>query len=344
MVPRALYLVSSSANREYVADCLEVLALPRGCVHHFRYLERYVDDELWLELPLEPGRLPATLNGLTVVVVYLFQEQVGGAWKPNIYAPIRLGKLIDGFRDGRVAHLYFTIGDYVMQAKGGTAARLISPAEIDFKTNRSAEPRVSYAHLDRDLELGASVDYGDTRAFQEFADFGAKATQWRTRSLGSAPLDVSYDVIFYRVVGIFREARQQLTELALSESRLPGLPLSEYVLESGTVYYVKVVTHMPVRRPALLPGQGTARLSLGFDDTMIRSSGKTSIQISSPYDLEYLAIEPIVRDSRRTTITMTCKHDVRSDLENFLRREVLCADVSLQVSLRPARRGSARKL
>src|SRR5262245_1674044 len=104
MTPRCLYLVSSSSSREYVVDCLEALALPRGMVHHFRYLDRYVDDRLLKSLPNIPGQLSHAMRNVPVVVVYLYQEQTSGAWSPTVtlsdegkYLPLRCGRLIDAF-------------------------------------------------------------------------------------------------------------------------------------------------------------------------------------------------------------------------------------------------------
>lgn len=335
---RALYLVSSSANREYVADVLEVLGSPRGLVHHFRYRKQWVDDKLWNCLPKAAGQLPQDLRDLTVVVVYLFQEQSAGEWAPTGYVPVRCGRLVEGFQDGNVAHFYFAVTDYVMQANGGTAPRIISPSDMKFKVNETATARTSYAHVDRDLDLSASPEYGDTLAFQEFVDLGSRATQWRTRSLGITPLDVTYDVVFYRVVGIFHEEGRSLTEIPINPLQIQGYPSGEFALESGQVYYVKIATYLLVRVPALFPGQGTARMTLEYDASVFRPVGRTSFPISSPYDLEHLAIQAWAHETRRTVVSVTCKHEGSMDRDNFVRREVLVADIGLPVVIHPEKK------
>src|SRR5712691_10236209 len=106
MTSRCLYLVSSSSSREYVSGCLESLALPRGTIQHFRYLERYLDERLRKRLASTPGQLPQSLRNATVVVVYLYQEQTTiGAWKPagprhESYLPLRCGRLVDAYFEG----------------------------------------------------------------------------------------------------------------------------------------------------------------------------------------------------------------------------------------------------
>lgn len=335
MSPTALYLVSSSANREYIADVLEVLGSPRGLIHHFRYQQRWVDDKLWAALPTGPGELVDPLRDLRVVVVYLFQEQSAGAWVPTAYVPVRCGRLVEAFQDGNVAHFYFEVTDYVMQANNGTEARVITPADIKFTLNDTERAKASYAHLDRDLGLAApAVD--DARAFQGFVDFASKATQWRTRSLGSTPLDVTYDVIFYRVVGIYREQDRELVEVPTRLVHIRGYPTAEYALESGETYYVKIATHLFVRVPALFPGQGTARMALEFDPSIVRPAGRTTFPISSPYDLEHLVIQPFAPEKRRTVVSVICRHAASIDRDNFVRREVLYADIALPVAIQPA--------
>lgn len=344
MTRSCLYLVSSSANREYVADCLEALALPRGLIHHFRYRRGYVDPDLWKQLPDQAGPMPDALSGMTVVVVYVFQEQSGGAWTQRDYLPVRLGSLIEAFRDGGVAHFYFAVTDYVSQlkdARGYPVPRLITPNDFSFV--RKSDGRPNFAHLDRDLNIAAPPQYGDSLAFQDFVDVTPTATQWRTRSLGSAPLDVTYDPIFFRVAGIFHDRGGNLTELPASLRRLPGNPVAEYQLEAGQTYYIRVMTHLFVRLPAQFPGQGSARLSLNFDRTLFRAAGRTSFPLSSPYDLEHLTFQPFaIAEDRHTLLTVTCQHRSKPDLENFVRREVLSADVLLPAVLRGTRNGTGR--
>jgi hypothetical protein len=337
---KCLYLVSSSASRDYVLGCVESLALPRGTIQHFRYLHPYIDERLRDSLPSETGTLPSRLRHLPVVVLYLYQVQTGGRWQAGEtlnpegqYLPLRCGQLIHAFSDGEVAHFYFEVGDYVKIRKRGDSARaLLSKKRIRFRTSSSKNAYPSFAHLGIDLHLAAPRTT-DALAFQKFVYKCYQPGEWRTRSLGSAPLDVTYDIIFVRVAGFFRERNERLTELTPVRRSLQGNIFAEYVLEAGATYHIKIATHLSARTPAQLAGQGTAQLKLNYDPAVIRPLGPTSFRISSQYDLEYWSFVVNSTSNQRSALTVACDHEVAIDRENFVRREVLCPEVSLPISI-----------
>jgi hypothetical protein len=332
-------LVSSSASREYVTDCLEALALPRGMVHHFRYLVRYIDKRLRTSLPSAPGRLPPFLENLPVLVVYLYQEQTSGAWKPAAtlndegrYLPLRCGRLIDAFLEGEVAHFYFELTDYVKPKARKMSARALVNQTIQFRITAAKKSGPSYAHLAEDLRLGAPPAR-DALAFQKFVTDAYKPSEWRTRSLGSAPLDVTYDIVFLRVAGMFRERDNHLVPLTAVKRPLVGNPIAEYKLEYGATYYIQVVTHLAARLPAELPGQGSAMLRLVFDPNVFVPAGPTGFRISSTYDLHYWSIVAAGSRQQRTVLTIACDHNLPVDRENFVRKELLSPEILLPVSV-----------
>lgn len=348
-MPRCLYLVSSSATREYVVDCLEALALPRGIVHHFRYLVRYIDERLRTSLPRRPGALPLSLVNLPVVVVYLYQEQIAGAWKPTVtsneegrYLPLRCGRLLDAFLDGEVAHFYFELTDYVKPKVRNVSTRALVNRSIKFRITANKKSAPSYAHLAADLRLGGAP-VRDGLSFQKFVTDAYKPSEWRTRSLGSAPLDVTYDIVFLRIAGMFRERDNHLVPLTPVKRPLVGNPISEYEVECGATYHIQVVTHLAARLPAEIPGQGSAMLRLVFDPNLFTPAGPTSFRISSTYDLHYWSIVVAGLQQRRTVLTITCTHDLSVDRENFVRRELLFPEVLLPVSIVTTVSGRSRR-
>src|SRR5947209_8112604 len=140
MAKRCLYLVSSSASREYVADCLEALALPRGMIMHFRYRLRYLDDEVVNALPEEGENLGPDLQNLSVVVVYVCQTQTAGIWAPiqaeergGSYLPLRCGRLVNAFKDGVIAHFFFEVTGYVKEDEKGSNRKLLNK-KVTFKS------------------------------------------------------------------------------------------------------------------------------------------------------------------------------------------------------------------
>jgi hypothetical protein len=338
MTPRCLYLVSSSASREYVADCLEALALPRQMVHHFRYRISYIDERLRISLRSRPGRLPPGLQNLPVVVVYLYQEQAGGKWEPaatssdGSYLPLRCGRLIEAFLEGEVAHFYFELTDYVKPKVGNVSARALLNHDIRFRINSRKKAELSYAHVAQDLKLGAPAG-SDALAFQRFVANAYQPSEWRTRSLGSVPLDVTYDVVFLRIGGIFRERDNRLEPVRPVRRELVGNPSSEYELELGSTYHIQVATRLRARLPAELPGQGSAMLRLGFDPNIFRPAGPTGFRISSTYDLHYWSIVPAGSPPQRAVLSIACDHNLPVDRVNFVRKELLCPELSLLVSI-----------
>jgi hypothetical protein len=339
MTKKCLYLVSSSSSSEYVSDCLEALALPRGMIQHFRYRLRYIDEPLCEKLPKETDQLPHELRDLPVVVVYLYQVQTVGKWKPvkttgpsGPYIPIRCGRLVHAFLDGEIAHFFFELNDYVRPAYRGVSSRDLLNEEIKFRKAPGGDRHESFAHIARDLRLAAPRSR-DTLAFQKFIDDGYQTNEWRTRSLGSAPLDVTYDIIFVRIIGVFRQAGDRLTALTPVQRRLQGSAFAVYEITAGETYHIKIATHLAARTPRELPGQGRARLTLRYDPNLIRPVGPTSLRLSSFYDLEYWSIMPQSVTDLPSVLTIVCEDDSVVDRENFVRKELLCPQMSLPISI-----------
>ncbi len=341
MTRNCLYLVSSSATREYVVDCLEALALPRGMIQHFRYRFRYVDEGLRSSLVSESGEIPSELRDLPVLVVYLFQTQTVGVWKPaetmgpgGPYLPLRCGQLINAFRDGEIAHFFFELSDYVKSDKEAST-RVTLNKEVDFRLAPSKPERSSYAHLSRDLGFQGSKD-DDTLNFQSIVDFAYLPGEWRTRSLGSVPLDVTYDIIFFRVAGLFREYDKHLKEITPTARFVQGNVFAEYELESGAIYHIRLATHLASERPAQLPGEGRAKVRLVFDPKIIRPLGPTTLRISSMYDLEYWSFVVDCTKPIRSVLGIECECDAVPNREDFVRKELLCPEISFSISVVPA--------
>lgn len=343
MPKNCLYLVSSSASREYILDCVEALALPRGMILHFRYRFKYVDEQLRASLPPEGGKLPASLRNLPVVVVYLYQVQTIGVWKPGDtmgpggpYLPLRCGRLINAFKDGQIAHFFFELTSYVKPKYRRGSTRILLNQQVRFRASTGKKAPISYAHVARDLGFeGERVN--DTKAFQSIVDEAYLPGEWRTRSLGSAPLDVTYDVIFLRIAGLFRERDKRLTEIAPIQRVVKGSAFAEYELEGDATYHMRLVTHLSARIPAALPGQGRAKLRLVFDPEYIKPIGPTSLRISSLYDLEYWSFMTKASPTPRSALTIACDHDLVVDRRDFVRSELLCPEVSLSISIIPAK-------
>lgn len=330
-IDRCLYLVSSSASREYVADCVEALAVPRGSILHFRYLIPYIDGRLRKSLASNSAQLPKSLRKLPVVVVYLFQEQKSGEWTPQgSYLPLRCGRLIRAFTEGQVAHFFFEVTDYVKTKYRGVSIRdLLRKNGVEFKLNTG---KPSFAHIAQKLNM-AAPQVRDSEVFQEFVHKVYRSSEWRTRSLGIAPLDVTYEIIFFRVVGLYQQQGKQLIQVDPVQTTIGENVFSEYVLQSGGSYHIKVMTHLASRLAGHLPGQGNVVLRLQFDPTVIKPIGPVSFRISSPYDLQYWPFVVNGVADQRTALTVGCEYPEPAAVQDFVRKELLCPEVSLPILL-----------
>ena len=97
------------------------------------------------------------------------------------------------------AHFYFEVTDYVQQKdNNGSSARFLLNQKVKFKTTYDKKDSDSFAHIGPLLEMAAPGEE-ESKAFQQFVldDTVFKPGEWRTRSLGSAPLDVTYEVVFF---------------------------------------------------------------------------------------------------------------------------------------------------
>jgi hypothetical protein len=205
---------------------------------------------------------------------------------------------------------------------------------VNFRLARSKRPRTSYAHLSEDLGFAASK-LEDTVAFQGIVDDAYLPGEWRTRSLGSAPLDVTYDIVFFRIAGLFRQDGTRFVEVTPVQRLLRGNVMAEYVLESGGIYHIRLATHLSARLPAQLPGAGHATMRLLFDPDVVRTEGQSSLKLTSLYDLEYWSFVTKSTQSIRSVLGITCEHDALSNRDDFVRKELLFPEISLPIFVVP---------
>lgn len=333
-----LYLISSSSTREYVRDCLEVLALPDGGVQHFRYRVTHLDPAVAAVVPDKPGSLGPPYIGMSVVPVFLsVSRSPDGTWASmDKYVPLRFGMLLDAFRDGNIAHFFFQVGQYIeYEAEPG-----LSPSKIlsdDFKRYFAGKHVQRYFGMIRPDCLSPAPQDRDAYAFQSFVENAYIPSEWRTVSSGESPMDVTYEAVFFRVAGVFEQKESggdmSLSDVPLNLCKVPGAPYAEYVLNKGNVYRIKIATHHHESlSPTELPGRGDAELVLSFDADVFDALGPTSLVIASPYDLEHWALVPRV-EGRQSALRINCRESRDGTSERYVRRELLSANVSIPIRI-----------
>lgn len=335
-----LYLISSSSTREYVRDCLEVLALPDGSVQHFRYRVNHLDPAVAAIIPDKPGSLGPPYIGMSVVPVFLsVSRSADGTWASgNKYVPLRFGTLLDAFRDGNIAHFFFQVGRYIEYEAGPVSkpSEVISGDFIRYFADKHVE---RYFGLIRPDRLSPAPHNREAYAFQSFVENAYVPAEWRTVSSGESPMDITYAAIFFRVAGVFEQSESgddlSLSDVPSNLRKVPGAPYAEYVLNKGSVYRIKIATHHHESlSPAELPGQGDAELVLSFDADVFDALGPTSLVIASPYDLEHWALVPRV-EGRQSALRISCRASRAEASERYVRRELLSANVSLPIRITP---------
>jgi len=230
---------------------------------------------------------------------------------------------VNAFTDGEIVHFFFEVTGYVKADKSDSNRKLLNE-KVDFKD------RNKYAHVAGDLSFDSSTK-DDTEGFQSILDNAYWPNEWRTRSLGSAPLDVTYEIVSFRISGVFHERNKTLDLVSPVQRVIGSNVYSVYPLESGGVYHLRVVTHLPYRSPAALPGQGQVTLRLDFNCDWIKPLGPTRLRVSSFYDLEYWSFVVTSGEGLQSALTVNCDYSVIVDRSEFQRTEVLCPEMCLPI-------------
>ena len=147
-----LYTMSSNATKEYMSDILEALSSPKGCVHHYRYQLKYIDEELKNNLRYKGKSINENIKNIRTVICFLYQVNKGTEEKPtmewdSVY-PVRMGKLVEAYKTGDsdrdIAHIYFKVDDYLVY-DGNSYTEIIKNALKEKYNN-------SYASLGNPIE------------------------------------------------------------------------------------------------------------------------------------------------------------------------------------------------
>lgn len=114
-----IFLLSSNSQAEYIQDIIEAIGLPKGSIHHFRYIIDYLHPDLKRLIPLQGEEMPKILKGVQVIVVYLNQTRRGkGDYLWNNVIPVRCGILKNCYKtgdgDNATTHFFFDLEEGVL--------------------------------------------------------------------------------------------------------------------------------------------------------------------------------------------------------------------------------------
>jgi hypothetical protein len=164
----------------------------------------------------DPGAFKAEHSEAEPQLVF-FKPSTSSASRTNALIMTRTGHEVSlalvsrgaADRSAPIAHFFFEVTGYVKEDEKGFNRKLLNK-KVTFKSkDADSKIRTKYAHLSEDLNFDSPLT-DDTKAFQSILDNAYWPNEWRTRSLGSAPLDVTYEIVSFRISGMFQRIENRL--------------------------------------------------------------------------------------------------------------------------------------
>ena len=148
-----LHLFTSNIRELYIADAVNLLAVPQGFVYQFRYGEEHVEDAA--RAKWRDGKLEGT-----DVVVY-FSLQHAANLHSAAYVPLRLGKVVDSFVEGKTYIVRFEVGEYA-PLPGPSDAAPVDKSVHDFSDAIRNILKPSYPDFPEDKASRRSASLSDS--------------------------------------------------------------------------------------------------------------------------------------------------------------------------------------
>lgn len=143
---QVLHLFSSDHRPLYLKDCLDILALPTGAVHRFRYARQHVwtGGDRREEIDAEWAKLAKSSREVLIHFVGAKTRRYGD----DVYIPLRWGKVVRAFAQGDFLFVDFEVGSYAdpltfRMTKGDNAPAV--DAFATGSTQRFSEARAEWA-------------------------------------------------------------------------------------------------------------------------------------------------------------------------------------------------------
>jgi len=146
-----LHLFSSDYRPLYLQDCLEILALPTGAIHRFRY------DRAWLWLGQQETLDSAwarLAKSKTKVLVHFVAYKSADRYSQSVFVPLRWGTVVRTFVEGNAFFVDFALGSYAdplhYRARSESRphdapslARATEPTTPEFASRRESSIRIT---------------------------------------------------------------------------------------------------------------------------------------------------------------------------------------------------------
>lgn len=266
-----VYLLSSNASEEYMADIIESIALPSDSVHHFRYRARWLSQDLKERIPVKGQEKKSPLMGASILIAYLHQIKEGDHKKWRRVIPIRRATLVTAYKTGDnehdVVHFYMKLGGFVYRDK----------YKLDVDGLRAQEANWDLAFLGDPIE---EETFAINHADQEGA-FHDMSESFDLECLKSPDGAVSYIPLLFNIEGL-RKSRGRLIKMDYDKKH----SVAYYSLKEGSPYQMHINTSDICDEPK------PHTVLIRSDDNLFSTSSSVDIRVSSHYDRESCLIVP----------------------------------------------------
>lgn len=302
-----LYLFSSNAQEKYLIDALAALMIPRGAVVHVRYEEQYVNPALWAHIAessradTNPHRDQRVLFSYLYQELQLQQEQAGRSWNPIQIYPFRAGSILDIYREGGIAHVFFIAEEYPDYAAALSLLTQIPGASLGLGINTQ---RKNYAGLNDPFPENLLSTESDSQAFRMIVRSLNEAHLRTYRVSGDGLLaTISYDPVFFQILppkaikyNFWAESFRE--SIPLPESLYEKTNERAYFLKRGESYLMRFALYQP--EWSSVPSQGHV-IVVSTEEGRFSTPAVTRLAVSSRYDLHEIYLAPDLKESGHVT-------------------------------------------
>jgi hypothetical protein len=267
----ALLCVGSGLSRRYIMNTLQALALPRGAILQFRYVEGIISEGL--RKPLAAREL----IGATVLLGHV-DCTVSGRLPNGRYpvVPYREARLRDSAQRGSVFVLQFELGplrstddlESFQRTLPENSPRWLQDSDGNFTIDGSGKPK-RVGHWCQEI----SSALPGTSVQDSFQGWQAIVTQLGQRE------DFARQPYFHMIEGLFRRKK------GIRDGERVDLVDGEYHLDARSEYELRIFHYDP-NSDAHGGNATTQTLQLGAPSLLFSMRSSPILVIDSPYDLK----------------------------------------------------------
>lgn len=281
--PELVYSFSSNQSPLYIQDVLDLLALPLGARHQFRYFDKWIEETARMQW--------AHLEGRQILLHFAIQQLA--RFHQPAFIPIRLGTVRRTERVGSIYVLEFELGGYVAlqrtSTKSDKARDIYGPSVQDYDSHLASlkikRPYDAWVSLGPSALGGMDCASDQMQLFERVTEFLSQTESFRRAR-------------YYRVISL-RESGRSATYMSDPSDVLPSE--GKFRLDGGVTYELTLAHTQPAEI------QEREEFTVSADDGILRVIGRKNFEISSRYDLIRIflhAVHPPTSEPRETVLAI----------------------------------------